>query len=309
MRENRFFTILLCAVFYTAILFASDEIAPWYEYDREAALKPEIISRVEGKNYEKVYFRYTSVGGEVVPGVLTLPDPDAHKPPFPVIVLMHGYMQDKENFIFAGFHKPFADKGWATVAIDAPYHGERPGKMEDAFRTIETSEQFIKQYIFDVFRLLDYIETLPELDTERVGYFGISMGTIVGAIAAGIDERIRAMVLTLGGGDLACVFKDINVAGAKNVKGFAGEEGVDALVERFAYLDPVSYLRKISGRPVMFYNTRDDMVVRKECAENFHNAVGEPKKVIWGKGGHVLFPQQIVNQAIEWYGKYLDGGK
>lgn len=305
MKKTILFLTTLCAIFYSIALFAAEEAAPWYQYDREAPLNPEITKKVEEKNYEKIYFKYTSVGGAVVPGVLTLPTANAHKPPFPVIVLMHGYMQDKENFIFAGFHKPFSEKGWATIAIDAPYHGERPGKLQDAFQTIETSEQFYKQFVFDIFRLLDYIETLPELDKTRVGYFGISMGSILGSIVAGIDQRIRVMIFTLGGSDLTCVLKGINLSGPKNVKGFATEKDAKSFVERYAYIDPANYLSKITGRPVMFYNAKDDLIIGKECAENFQNAIGEPKKVIWGKGGHILFPQQILKPSIEWYEKYL----
>jgi len=46
------------------------------------------------------------------------------------------------------------------------------------------------------------METRPELDTYRIGVFGVSMGAIKGSLVGALDPRIRAQVLALGAGDL-----------------------------------------------------------------------------------------------------------
>ena len=47
----------------------------------------------------------------------------------------------------------------------------------------------------DVSRVIDYVESRPDLDRTRVGYFGLSLGSFNGVISAAIEPRIRAAAL------------------------------------------------------------------------------------------------------------------
>jgi len=51
----------------------------------------------------------------------------------------------------------------------------------------------------DVQRVLDYIESRKDLDSSRVGYFGISLGSYFGVIAAAVEPRIKATAFLAGG--------------------------------------------------------------------------------------------------------------
>jgi pimeloyl-ACP methyl ester carboxylesterase len=55
--------------------------------------------------------------------------------------------------------------------------------------------------IGDVMGAVSYAASLPEVDPKRIGVVGYSMGSFHAALAAGLDPRIRALVLS-GGGDL-----------------------------------------------------------------------------------------------------------
>jgi len=46
----------------------------------------------------------------------------------------------------------------------------------------------------------DYLETKPEIDKERIGYAGGSMGGILGVIFIGVEPRIKAAALIVAGG-------------------------------------------------------------------------------------------------------------
>lgn len=50
------------------------------------------------------------------------------------------------------------------------------------------------KWVWDAGRLLDYLETLPELDTRRTGIIGHSLGGKMALYAAAFDPRIRAVV-------------------------------------------------------------------------------------------------------------------
>jgi serine/threonine protein kinase len=51
----------------------------------------------------------------------------------------------------------------------------------------------------DFGRVLDFIEARPDLDRDRIGYYGLSLGAFTGVVATAIEPRVKASVL-LGGG-------------------------------------------------------------------------------------------------------------
>ena len=75
----------------------------------------------------------------------------------------------------------------------------------DRLRTPDKLEQIdgmLRQAAVDSRQALDWAGTRPELDTNRMGIFGISMGGIRGAFLTPLDPRIRASVVGLAGGDM-----------------------------------------------------------------------------------------------------------
>ena len=93
------------------------------------------------------------------------------------------------------FARYFARRGFAVVLV-------RRQEINEQNPTAEAINDWLKQSIADNKRVLDWIETRPELDHARIGLFGISMGAIRGALIAPLDQRIRAAALGLAGGDL-----------------------------------------------------------------------------------------------------------
>src|SRR5206468_3804556 len=97
------------------------------------------------------------------------------------------------------------------IAIDARYHGERAGgaKGSAAYnqaiaRAWKTQpgdpmeHPFYYDTVWDLWRLLDYLETRPDIDAKRLGMIGFSMGGIETWLAASVDERVRCAVPAIG---------------------------------------------------------------------------------------------------------------
>ena len=51
----------------------------------------------------------------------------------------------------------------------------------------------------DVSRTVDYLEERPDMDTERLAYYGFSSGAFYGPVFTAVDPRFRASVLLAGG--------------------------------------------------------------------------------------------------------------
>jgi acetyl esterase/lipase len=113
----------------------------------------------------------------------------------PVIMILPmlggGYPLEKHFAVY------FAKRGYAALIV----HRERPPKDLGW----EAIDAILKESVLDSRRAIDWIETRPELDAERIGIFGISMGGIKAALLAPIEPRVRAAVMGLAGGDLAYV--------------------------------------------------------------------------------------------------------
>ena len=57
----------------------------------------------------------------------------------------------------------------------------------------------------DLGRSIDYLETRPDIDTTKLGFYGVSLGAAEGARLVAVDPRFKTAVLASGGlrdGDL-----------------------------------------------------------------------------------------------------------
>jgi dienelactone hydrolase len=92
--------------------------------------------------------------------------------------------------------------GCCAAAIDGPVHGER-GPVTDAnhpaYRAMWQREGVVQSMIDDWRATLDALSTQAEVDSARVGYWGVSMGTMFGLPYVASDTRVRAAVLGKAG--------------------------------------------------------------------------------------------------------------
>lgn len=316
------------------ILFAANVFIPVvsaeenpFAYKKDAPLNANVEQvsdpALKDAPYEQFHVWYDSVNGAKVPGILTIPKvTDKNKlmgPPWPVIFFMHYHASDK------GLFKPvipfYADAGFATFAIDGIYRGERKVEDKDILDPdTEVTLNNMKQQIMDIMRGFDFLATQKDIDMNRLGYLGISMGAFTGAVATANDERVKAVVLALAGGNLAKFFKESTYDDVKMItegiqKKNLTETQLKALMEKMKLVDPLEHAAKFKGRHVLMLNGKKDTVVPKACAEALYNAIPDPKEIKWhrynlgGKeGGHILLPNDII-ALVKWYAANLPAGE
>jgi dienelactone hydrolase len=140
---------------------------------------------------------------ERVPLLVARPEKPAGR--LPAVIVLHGTGGNKEA------PRPvlvqLARRGIIGVALDARYHGERSGGAKGAeayFAAIvrawrapagEAHEHpFYFDTCWDIWRTIDYLQTRPDVDGERLGMIGFSMGGIQTWLAAAVDQRIKVAV-------------------------------------------------------------------------------------------------------------------
>jgi dienelactone hydrolase len=117
--------------------------------------------------------------------------------PLPAVVYLHGTGGSRQDGF--GLLRTLAQRGFFALAIDAREHG--PGIGQDPyFNAISTAyitgqgHPFLYDPVWDVLRLLDYLEQRPGVDATRIGVVGNSKGGMETYLAAAIDPRIAVAV-------------------------------------------------------------------------------------------------------------------
>lgn len=102
---------------------------------------------------------------------------------YPAIVISHPGGGVKEQ-VSGTYAKRLAEAGFVTVAFDASYQGESGGEprgVDSPFNRVD-----------DISYVIDYLNTLPYVDSSKIGALGICAGGGATIAAAPIEKRIKA---------------------------------------------------------------------------------------------------------------------
>ncbi len=228
-------------------------------------------TRAARDGVRELRFEYSS-RGDRVPGRLLLPA--GAERAAPLVLALHGTGLSKDDEKMDLACAPGARAGAAVAAIDLPLHGERasPKLSERVLAVAEGRRrpgahdkllwiEFVRQTVCDLRRAVVALSEQPEVDGERIGFAGFSLGSILGTPFCAEEPRVRAAALAVGGGGLGPVA-----------------------------VDPLGHVGRIAPRPLLFVNARHDEHVSREAAEALHEAAGQPKEVLWFESGHADLP-------------------
>jgi dienelactone hydrolase len=114
---------------------------------------------------------------------------------YPLVLIGHGGAGHKQDDSRLDLAQRYTGAGVAAAAIDGPWHGER--EAPETARTYD--ETTVDAMVADWRTTLDALVSLPEVDAARVGYGGVSMGTMFGLPFVASEPRIRTATLGLCG--------------------------------------------------------------------------------------------------------------
>ena len=157
-------------------------------------LNPELRPVRAPQGLVATHFTFASDADQRVPGVLIQQQKPAGRRP--AAIALHGTGGSKEDLL--DLASELAARGFVAVAIDGRYHGERTrsGYDDAILRAYQTGKEhpFLYDTVWDVMRLIDYLETRDDVDPKRIGLIGISKGGMETYLAAAADPRIAVAV-------------------------------------------------------------------------------------------------------------------
>lgn len=172
------------------------------------ALDPQVHEEVREDGYIRRLITYASEIGERIPAYVLIPE--RLEKPAPAMLCLHqtvaegkretvGLLEDTEK----AYARHLVQTGYVCIAPDHLAAGERiaPGREAydtEPFYTRHPGWSAVGKAIWDARRAVDYLMTLPEVDAQRIGVIGHSLGGHGAMFAAAFDERLRACVSNCG---------------------------------------------------------------------------------------------------------------
>jgi dienelactone hydrolase len=136
------------------------------------------------------------------------------------------------------------------------------------------------QQMKDMRRSIDYLVSRPDIDDEKLAFYGWSWGGRLGAIALAVEPRLKVGIL--------------NQAGLQHLK--------------FDETSVLNYLPRVKV-PVLQFNGRYDTDYRfEDSAKPYFDRIGiskPDKRHVVEETGHFVSRSTVIGEMLDWLDKYL----
>lgn len=144
-------------------------------------------------------------------------------------------------------------------------------------------ERVLRTAVIDRRRTLDYLAGRPDVDPERLGALGVSLGGLGTALLCASDARIKAGVLALAGGELETLIpasrerRALEFVAAWEERGVSREQ-LGVAIRRAVPSDPLALAPSLDPRRLLFVTARRDDTVPAANQELLWEAAGRPER-------------------------------
>ncbi len=219
------------------------------------------------------------------------------------VIVVHGYKSDRSDVLSRA--QVLVQNGYGALLPDLRAHGESSG----------VSVTFGLNEVRDVEAAYQYLLTRPDVDPERIGAMGVSMGGDVVLLHAAQNPGIKAVVSESA---FASLDDAVSIAVAETglppflfaslVQYFAEQQGGFQAKD----ISAVAQIGKISPRPVLLLQGGADWTVPADSGQRLYDVAGEPRDLWFDPDlGHVRFldgrPEEFEKRVVGLFDQYLLG--
>ncbi|QRY39866.1 alpha/beta fold hydrolase [Microbacterium hominis] len=248
----------------------------------------------------------TTVRARTLRGTHYLPDAaaGAAREPRPTVVLLHGFggSRVETTGVFVTLARALVAAGFGVLAFDRAGHGESDGEF---FDTTASGD------IADTAAVLAALRESPGVDAENLHLVGMSLGSVIAAVAAAEDGDIRSLTMW----STAAVFVDDIRSGQIQGRSLAALDGPDgffdflgmrmgpAMRDDALTFDPYARAAGYGGPALLLHGTADFVPVSSAERYAAADVFGERAEVVVVEGadhGWAELPQrdELISRTV-----------
>jgi uncharacterized protein len=214
----------------------------------------------------------------------------------PGAVVLHGAGGDRGQLLLNALW--LAGRGAVTLAVTAP-SSAAPAEGSQGLTPsaqLERQRDFAVRDVVAIRRGLDLLAERPDVDEERLGFLGWSAGARTGAVLAGVEPRLDALVLMSGG---AAPVEEYAARAPANLR--------PSVRRLLGEVDPLRHIARSRPERLLLQNGRQDEEVPTAALEALVAAAPVGAEVRWYDAGHELDVPAYRHQ-LQWLTDRLDAG-
>lgn len=161
----------------------------------------KVSDRLQRENYTRLTISFTVAENESLSAYLYIPFQQGNPKKLPAILVLHGtgdqgkQLVDGMSTIPNRAHaRELAQRGYVVIAPDYPSFGD----MKDYNFDNDRYESGTMKGIFDHMRCIDLLQSRVDVDPERIGVLGHSLGGHNAMFVGAFDQRIKVVVSSCG---------------------------------------------------------------------------------------------------------------
>ena len=288
-------------------------------YDKSLPLNSRVVKSFadDGLRIENIVFQ--SRKNVFVPATLYMPENADGK--LPTVLFQCGHAPLGRFYAqYQTVCRIIAKTGLAVFAIDHIGQGERQGYSETpemrespcyehewvGRQCILNGTSVLKYFISDAMRAIDYIESRPELDSERIGATGNSGGGTMTSVISIMDDRIKATAP----GTFITTRRDYFPAGSTQ----DAEQVWEGITKN--NFDHFELISAFCPKPYLILGVKSDFFCPEgtervfEKGREFYRLFGceDNLRIAWDDSKHA-YTKVLACRAAEFFAEVLDGRK
>jgi dienelactone hydrolase len=141
--------------------------------------------------------------------------------------------------------------------------------------------------VIDIRRLVDWAETRPEIDPDRIALTGFSLGAMVASLALSNEQRLKAGILVLGSANPQEAFSTCGGSAGQMRKliterfGWSVKQFRNSLERPLSRIDPARYAGRVDPRRVLVIEAGEDSCLTQASRQKFWESMGRPERIVY----------------------------
>lgn len=208
------------------------------------------------------------------------------------------YYQGADGILLTGSRNAGADytaRGISYLIVDGPGHGGTL-RLDKVYMPPDT-ERVVKAVV-------DYLVTRPDVDANRIGIYGQSLGGYSAPRAVTVDKRVKAVATGSGSFSALADLFDYYPTIQDRVRWLIGAKDLTSARKQLAEYTLEGRVKQITC-PMLIGYSEDDRVMDPRGALKLYEQATNSKSEMIAGFGHTAIPLDLQTYIPDWFAKQL----